>query len=212
MNVLILAGENELATRIGQWLKAEQRWTTEPVAPHLVEWADIGVSCGYRHIVQPEVLNVLKIVNIHTGYLPFNRGAYPNIWPILDKSPAGATIHWMDAGLDTGPIIDQKEVSVEPWDTAFSLYRKLEDVAFDLFTICWDRIADGSVTSIDQLVNGEPHRTKELKDVTLDLNESRSVREVLAILRARTFPPYGLVFEEDDKKWIVRVEMEQIDD
>ena len=39
--------------------------------------------------------------------LPYNRGKNPNVWPIIDGTPAGVTLHYIDSGIDTGEIIHQ---------------------------------------------------------------------------------------------------------
>jgi methionyl-tRNA formyltransferase len=47
------------------------------------------------------------IINIHLGLSPFYRGAGTNFWPLVNREPeyCGATIHFLDAGVDSGPII-----------------------------------------------------------------------------------------------------------
>ncbi len=49
-------------------------------------------------------------INMHISLLPYNRGTDPNFWSWLDGTPKGVTIHWMDDGIDTGPIAVQKTV------------------------------------------------------------------------------------------------------
>ena len=68
------------------------------------------VSYGYRHIISKNHIDNLKnpIINLHISYLPFNRGAHPNYWSFKEKTPKGVTIHFMDEGIDTGPILVQK--------------------------------------------------------------------------------------------------------
>ena len=48
-----------------------------------------------------------RIINIHLGLSPYYRGAGTNFWPLVNREPeyVGATIHYLDAGIDTGPII-----------------------------------------------------------------------------------------------------------
>jgi folate-dependent phosphoribosylglycinamide formyltransferase PurN len=48
-----------------------------------------------------------RILNIHLGLSPFYRGAGTNFWPLVNREPeyCGATIHFLDAGVDTGPVI-----------------------------------------------------------------------------------------------------------
>jgi hypothetical protein len=48
-----------------------------------------------------------RILNIHLGLSPYYRGAGTNFWPLVNREPeyCGATIHFLDAGIDTGPIV-----------------------------------------------------------------------------------------------------------
>ena len=59
--------------------------------------------------------------------LDFNKGKKPNVWPIIEGTPAGVALHFIDENIDTGPIIARKEVLIEPTETAYSLYHKLID-------------------------------------------------------------------------------------
>ena len=70
---------------------------------------DLAVSYTYRYIIPGDIIRALKgnIVNLHNSYLPYNRGADPNLWSFAEKTPRGVTLHYMDEGLDKGYIIVQ---------------------------------------------------------------------------------------------------------
>ena len=80
---------------------------------------DIGLSVLLGYILAPEFLSRFArgAVNLHLAYLPYNRGSNPNVWSIVERTPAGATLHWMDAGVDTGDIIAQATTDVAADDT-----------------------------------------------------------------------------------------------
>eukprot|EP00392_Amoebophrya_sp_AT5.2_P019205 g19951.t1 len=63
---------------------------------------DYCVSYGYRHIIRTPVIEGMfdrkRIINLHISYLPYNRGADPNLWSILERTPPGVTIHHIDEG------------------------------------------------------------------------------------------------------------------
>ena len=71
---------------------------------------DLAVSYTYRYILSAEIIDALNgnVVNIHNSLLPFNRGADPNIWSILEETPRGVTLHYIDAELDKGFVIAQE--------------------------------------------------------------------------------------------------------
>jgi methionyl-tRNA formyltransferase len=89
---------------------------------------EIAVSILFGYILRPEFLALppAGCINLHPSLLPYNRGAHPNVWSIIEGTPAGTTLHYIDSGVDTGDIIAQREVPVEPIDTGETLYRRLE--------------------------------------------------------------------------------------
>lgn len=93
---------------------------------------DLIVVCAYGKILPKEVLEIPKFGcwNIHASLLPKYRGASPINWTILEgEKKTGITIFLMDEGLDTGPILLQKEISVENEDNSISLAKKLSILA-----------------------------------------------------------------------------------
>lgn len=174
---------------------------------------DLGISAYFGYILRKEFLTLFSrgVVNIHPGFLPFNRGAYPNVWSIVEGTPAGVTLHYVDEGIDTGDIILQEEVPVSPADTGESLYRKLERVAVDLFKKAWPLIKSGRAPRMPQPRDvGTFHRVRDVERIDrIDLDRLYTGRELLNILRSRTFPPYrGAYFEEGGRRVYVRVELE----
>jgi methionyl-tRNA formyltransferase len=59
-----------------------------------------------------------RIINIHLGLSPYYRGAGTNFWPLVNREPeyCGATIHFLDTGVDTGPIIAHVRPEIRPGD------------------------------------------------------------------------------------------------
>ena len=75
---------------------------------------DFLISFSYRYIIRNNILNYFKdkAINLHISYLPWNKGADPNLWSILENTPQGVTIHQMDYKLDAGKILYQKEMGL----------------------------------------------------------------------------------------------------
>jgi len=131
-------------------------------------------------------------LNLHPAYLPYNRGANPNVWSIVDGTPAGVTLHYMDSEVDTGDIIARRRVDTEFSDTGKDLHGRLEDAQVELFRETWPEIAAGTVSSTAQAADsGTYHRTEEFRELCrLDPEETVQIEEFLDRLRALTFPPY----------------------
>ena len=74
---------------------------------------DFVVSLGHPRLISGPMLTTFKdrIINIHISLLPWNRGADPNFWSWFDDTPKGVTIHRIDAGIDTGNILAQREIT-----------------------------------------------------------------------------------------------------
>ena len=101
------------------------------------------VSYGYRHKISPEILRAFpqKIINLHISFLPWNRGADPNPWSFLEDSPKGVSIHLMDQGIDTGPLLVQKPVPWFPDDTLRTTYHRLSETIEKLCRESWPEIS-----------------------------------------------------------------------
>jgi methionyl-tRNA formyltransferase len=110
---------------------------SDPAAMHqLLLWApDLIVVAAFGQILRPNALAVPAhgCVNVHASLLPRWRGAAPIQAAIAAGDPAtGITIMQMDAGLDTGPILAQRRISIEPSDTGGSLSSKLSNLGADV--------------------------------------------------------------------------------
>jgi phosphoribosylglycinamide formyltransferase-1 len=96
---------------------------------------DLVVSAGFMKLVGPAVLAAFggRLVNTHPALLP----AFPGAHAVRDALAAGATVtgatvHLIDAGLDTGPVIAQREVAVRPEDDEASLHERIKEVEREL--------------------------------------------------------------------------------
>jgi methionyl-tRNA formyltransferase len=173
---------------------------------------DVGVSVLFGYILKPELLKLFPAgcINLHPAFLPYNRGAYPNVWSIIDGTPSGVTLHYVDEGVDTGDIIAQKRVPVEPVDTGESLYHKLEQASLELFIETWPLFRNGQTTRTMQTGSGgSSHRVRDIEQVDeIDPDRQYTARELIDLLRARTFPPYpGVYMTVGGRKIYLRLEL-----
>jgi len=87
--------------------------------------ADLGVMAFVTDIVPPEILQAPRLgtIQYHPSLLPLHRGPSSINWPIIQgDTRTGLSIFWPDAGLDTGPILMQKETPIGPDDTLGTVY------------------------------------------------------------------------------------------
>jgi phosphoribosylglycinamide formyltransferase-1 len=90
---------------------------------------DLVVSAGFMKILSAEFVNYFPTINSHPALLP----DFPGSHAVRDALAAGVTVtgttvHWVDAGVDTGPIITQMEVPVLPGDDEASLHERIKKV------------------------------------------------------------------------------------
>jgi methionyl-tRNA formyltransferase len=87
--------------------------------------ADLAILAFVSFIVPPQVFNVPRLGSIcfHPSLLPKYRGASAINWALINgETVTGLSLFWVDPGIDTGPVLLQKQVKVEPHDTTGSLY------------------------------------------------------------------------------------------
>jgi methionyl-tRNA formyltransferase len=175
---------------------------------------DIGISANFGYILRSAILAIPPrgCVNVHPALLPYNRGSYPNVWSIIERTPAGVTLHHMDDGVDTGDIIAQREVPVDPADTGLTLYRRLETAAAELFREQWPLVRAGHAPRRPQSAGGSCHRVRDVDAIDeVDLDRTYVARDLIDLLRARTFPPYdGAYIRHGDRRIRLRLELDDI--
>jgi len=174
----------------------------------------IAFSIYFGYILNRQVIDLFPkgIINIHPAYLPYNRGSASNVFSLIDNTPAGATIHYIDEGIDTGDIIVQGIVEPESIDTGKSLFIKQEEKCIELFQNILPTISKNQgFTFITPTGKGTFHRHSELMKLDeIHLDKLYLARDLLNLLRARTFRPHESAYFFDDagRKVFVRLELD----
>jgi len=166
MNVLVLG---VIPSPIAPILERYGCYVVECSAPIDVEYlrahsVDFAVSYRYRLIIRKPIIDYLngKIINLHISFLPWNRGADPNLWSFLEDTPKGVTIHYIDEGMDTGEIIAQKEVIFGTAnETLATTYDRLNAEIIALFKDYWPLIMRGQAPRRRQPLEGSIHTIRE---------------------------------------------------
>lgn len=110
---------------------------------------DCLVVVAYGRILPQEILDVPPrgCVNIHSSLLPRYRGAAPIQWSVIrGETVTGVTSMFMDAGMDTGDIIDTLTTPIGENETAGELFERLAPLGARLLSTTLAAIADGTVT------------------------------------------------------------------
>ena len=154
--------------------------------------ADLCIMAYVTLIVPSRVLNIPKFGSIqyHPSLLPDHKGPSSINWPIIQgKTKTGITIFWPDDGLDTGPILLQKEVDILPDDTLGTLYfNKLFPLGVDAMIESLDLVKAGTAPSVPQDPNAGSYEgwcTKQ--DAAIDWG--KPVDEVYNLIRGTNPQP-----------------------
>jgi len=109
---------------------------------------ELIVSAGFMKILGPKVLenHLGRIINTHPALLPLFPGAHA-VRDALEAgvTVTGATVHFVDEGIDTGQIITSQQVMVEPDDTEALLHERIKVVERELLIAVVREIASGKI-------------------------------------------------------------------
>lgn len=178
---------------------------------------DIIVLAWWPYILKTAelCLGQAYTLNMHPSYLPHCRGKDPNFWAIIERRPFGVTIHHVDEGVDTGDIAFQRMIEIGWEDTGETLYHRAKDAMTQLFADVCPRILALDIPRLPQShAEGSFHLRRELdKASEIDLERLYTGREILDLLRARTFLPHaGAHFGESGQIYDVRVSIQKRSD
>lgn len=174
---------------------------------------DYIISVHFQHFIPKEILGIPThgVVNLHPAYLPYNRGWHTPSWAILDQTPYGATLHFMEEEIDAGDIIARKMIEIKPEDTANTLYQKALTAEFELFKQSWPDLAEFNYTASPQPeTEATTHTRDELKKIQkLNLEQSIKTERLIKKLRALTTNQVeeAAYFEKGNEKYFMQVEV-----
>lgn len=168
---------------------------------------EIIFCIGATQIIPEDILKIptLGCLNIHPALLPKYRGRYSTALAIFNgEKETGATVHWMDAGIDSGPTIIQKKITIEDTDTAKTLYDKFTKVGEDLFVKFLKKWLSGKkILSRPQNESKATYYPKGLPNQG-QINWSWSGKKVFNFIRAMTFEPFPPVsIKIGNKKMVI---------
>lgn len=115
--------------------------------------AELGVVVAYGKILPGDVLEAFPrgCINVHASLLPRYRGAAPIQWSIIcGETRTGVTIMRLDEGMDTGPILLQKAMDIEPDDTAGTLFERMAPLGVEALLEAISGLEQGTLVEVAQ--------------------------------------------------------------
>ena len=151
---------------------------------------DAVVIIAYGQIVPKRLLSIPRLgwLNLHASLLPRYRGAAPIHWAIANgESTTGLTTMQIDAGMDTGPILEQLAIEIGPEETAPELGARMSQAGAELITQSLLRLERGEISAVAQH-SEEASYAPILKKEDGRIAWSQSARQIYN--RMRGFTPW----------------------
>jgi len=147
----------------------------------LKEWSSDLIIFTGGNILRKQLLDVprLGVLNVHLGLLPEIRGMSSPEWSLLKNVPIGITIHYVDAGIDTGPVLQRHEFT--GWDRGESL----TDLRNRLIAFGVEKVGD-VVAGLDRgTISGTPQPDRDRDNQFFVMHEWLQARAAERLARSR---------------------------
>lgn len=146
---------------------------------------DCFALASYGRILPQELLDLPRIgaLNVHPSLLPEYRGATPIQSALANgETETGVSIMLMDAGLDTGDLVAQERVAIEPGETYGGLHDRLAELGAELLARVLDAASRGALVRSPQ--SGEASLTRPLSKADLEIDLNWPAQRVVDAVRA----------------------------
>jgi methionyl-tRNA formyltransferase len=144
----------EVAAEAGVRIYQPESMKSEAAREFLVEIKpDAAVIIAYGQIIPRRLLEIPRLgwMNLHASLLPKYRGAAPIAWAIINgESKTGVTTMRLDPGLDTGPILMQREIEIGSDETAPELAKRMAEVGAPLVVESLVKLDGGEIAPVPQ--------------------------------------------------------------
>ncbi len=163
------------------------------------------VVTDYGYILRRDWLELPEVapLNIHPSLLPLYRGAAPIERAMMNcERETGVSIMVMDQGVDTGPIVLQEKVTIEPEITKGELQMQLAQVGAELLIRAMEGLVDGSLSPVPQ--SGQGSYAKKLKKEELWIDWNDDARRIACKINALSPKPGARTFLDGELTKLLR--------
>ena len=165
--------------------------------------ADLFVIVAFRML--PEVVWAMPkhgTFNLHASLLPQYRGAAPINWAVINgEKETGVTTFFIDDKIDTGAILFQKSIPIEPKETAGSLHDKLMHLGSDLILETVDAIASGNAEPTKQEDSNELKKAPKIFREDCRIDWSMDGESILQKIRGLSpYPAAWTIIDNDGEE------------
>ncbi len=183
--------ENSCPDLVGLCKKMNIPYSLEKISvENMPFFPDMICSIYYRYLIDENVIQKCngKIFNLHPALLPKYRGCSSLTWAMINgESQCGYTYHYIDVSCDTGAIILQETIDIEPFDTQLTLYQRVMFRSMERFLEVCDMVLRGEkgrpqVGTATYYRRGCPFEGK--------INPLWDDETIERFIRAMIYPPY----------------------
>ncbi len=194
----------ELAQERGLPVRVIRKADLESLAVDLAGQACLSV--GFAFLFPEAFIRAMRVcLNVHGTLLPKYAGLRTLNWVLENGDPtSGVTVHQIDTGIDTGPILLQRAFPVSVFDTGRSLYRKTLEFEPAVVVEALARYESGEIEFKPQEFAGAMHYPDRVPEHSL-LDPSRPLRELYNKIRAADPDRYPAHFYLEGEKVCVKV-------
>jgi|TARA_B100000315_G_scaffold118364_1_gene108488 methionyl-tRNA formyltransferase len=134
---ILLPGKrnNKLPPGLGYRIRQTDHHSSNSVKSLLLENKIDTIFLSKSGIIRPNIIEgPWRIINCHPGILPRYRGVGSCEWAVYESGPLGVTAHYVDHGIDTGPIIHREYVEPHAGETLYDFRKRLDWIGADIFS------------------------------------------------------------------------------
>jgi len=195
-NVLAIPNRDDFAKHT--WQKSLKKEASD-LGVKLVSLSDvydinnlIFLSVEFDRILNPERFRTSFIYNIHFSLLPKYKGVYTAIWPLVNgEKETGVTLHLIEKGIDTGPIIDQVAFPIQIHDNARVIYFRCLELGYDIIAKNLHDLITGNVNPRRQLsVDSTYYSADSINFSNVSVNMKQTAYQLHNHIRAFSFQEY----------------------
>ncbi len=195
----------------GEWYQTPRSLDVEEISLEEIPAfsPELIVVAFYDTILKEKIYSLPKsgCWNLHLGDTLRYRGAYPNIRAIENGDREyKVTLHQIDSGIDSGPILAQKSFPIDSADCGKRVYEKMTKAGLELFMECYSKLVTGEALSLAEPQNQADASLYFRKDFSRELTVPAELQNQVL---ARTFPPFPPpYFMVGDRKFIITEEQD----
>jgi methionyl-tRNA formyltransferase len=169
--------------------------------------AEVGIVVAYGKLLPRTLLSIPRFgfLNVHFSLLPAYRGAAPIQWTLINgEQRTGVSLFWLDEGMDTGPLLLQKETPIDPSDDAESLRARLVALGVEALEEALSSIARSGRTEKPQ--SGESSRAPMLTKEDGHIRWTDSAQQIVNRMRGTTpWPGTYAILKQGDRELRLKI-------